>query len=111
MATVGVDVLHHQVVGDNLERIVEVLSLALERADVVLVTGGLGPTEDDITRDALAGVLGAPMRRHPELETLAPASGSPGSGAAACRANNLRQADVPDGRGYIVNDRRVRRRD
>ena len=58
LAEIGVDVLYHQVVGDNLERIVAVLELALERADVVLVTGGLGPTEDDITRDALAVAAG-----------------------------------------------------
>jgi nicotinamide-nucleotide amidase len=70
LAAIGLDVLHHQVVGDNLDRIVEVLTLGMERADVMLVTGGLGPTEDDITRDALAALLRVPMRRHPELEQL-----------------------------------------
>ena len=54
LAAVGVDVLHHQAVGDNIPRIVDVLRVALDRADVVLVTGGLGPTEDDLTRDAIA---------------------------------------------------------
>ena len=44
--------------------------MALGRADVVLVTGGLGPTEDDITRDAIARLLGVPMVRHPEIEAL-----------------------------------------
>ena len=70
LATVGVDVLHHQAVGDNIPRIVEVLRVALGRADVVLVTGGLGPTEDDLTRDAIAELLGAPMVRHPEIEDM-----------------------------------------
>ena len=60
LASIGVDVLHHQVVGDNLDRIQDVLRLALDRSDVVLVTGGLGPTEDDITRDALAWNTAAP---------------------------------------------------
>ncbi len=54
LAAIGVDVLHHQVVGDNLDRIVEAMRLSAGRADVVIVTGGLGPTQDDITRDALA---------------------------------------------------------
>ena len=48
LATVGVDVPHHQAVGDNIPRIVEALKVALGRADVVVVTGGLGPTEDDL---------------------------------------------------------------
>ena len=62
LAEIGVDVLYHQVVGDNLERIVQVLELAAARADVVLVTGGLGPTEDDITRDAIADAHGRAAR-------------------------------------------------
>lgn len=101
LATAGVDVLHHQVVGDNLERIVEVLTLSLQRADVVLVTGGLGPTEDDITRDALAALLGVPMRRHAELEALL-RSKFDRYGRGGMPFNNLRQADVPEGCRYIV---------
>jgi competence/damage-inducible protein CinA-like protein len=101
LAAVGIDVLHHQVVGDNLDRIVAVLTLALERADVVLVTGGLGPTEDDITRDALAAMLGVPMRRHPEIESLL-RSKFDRYRSAAMPLSNLRQADVPEGCRYIV---------
>ena len=69
-AAIGVDVLHHQAVGDNIPRIVEVLRVALDRADVVVITGGLGPTEDDLTRDAIARLLDLPMVRHPEIEAL-----------------------------------------
>ena len=101
LASIGVDVLHHQVVGDNLDRIQEVLRLALERSDVVLVTGGLGPTEDDITRDALAAMLGVGMRRHPEIEQLL-RSKFDRFGASAMPTSNLRQADVPEGCRYIV---------
>jgi nicotinamide-nucleotide amidase len=100
LASIGVDVLHHQVVGDNLERIVEVLRLALDRADVVLVTGGLGPTEDDITRDALAALLGAPMTRHAEIEQLLRAKFD--DIGRDMPMSNLRQADVPKGCRYIV---------
>ena len=101
LASIGVDVLHHQVVGDNLERIQEVLELALERSDVVLVTGGLGPTEDDITRDALAALLGVGMRRHAEIEQLL-RSKFDRFGGGDMPLSNLRQADVPEGCRYIV---------
>lgn len=95
LAGIGVDVCYHQVVGDNEDRIVGVLRLALERADAVLVTGGLGPTEDDLTRNAIATLLDAPLVRHPEIEQLL-RSKFAGYGREM-PANNLRQADVPDG--------------
>jgi nicotinamide-nucleotide amidase len=100
LAESGVDVLRHQTVGDNFERIVETLRLAAQRADVVLVTGGLGPTEDDITRDAIAELTGTPMMRHPELVDLLRAKFS-GMGRQMPE-NNLRQADVPEGARVIV---------
>jgi nicotinamide-nucleotide amidase len=103
LAAIGIDVLHHQAVGDNLDRIVEAIRLAAGRADVVIVTGGLGPTQDDITRDAIATVLDAPMVRHPELEDLLRqkfrAFGS------QMPVSNLRQADVPEGARYLVPTR------
>jgi len=104
LATVGVDVLHHQAVGDNIPRIVEVLRVALGRADVVLVTGGLGPTEDDLTRDAIAELLGAPMVRHPEIEDLLRLKFA-GFGRGDMPLSNLRQADVPEGVRTITPDR------
>ncbi|HEY7477407.1 MAG TPA: competence/damage-inducible protein A [Actinomycetota bacterium] len=102
LAAIGVDVLHHQVVGDNLPRIVDALRLASSRADAVLVTGGLGPTQDDLTRDAVAAAMGVPLIRRPELETwlrerFAGFSSSPMPGS------NLRQADVPKGAEPIDN--------
>jgi competence/damage-inducible protein CinA-like protein len=96
LAAVGVDVLHHQAVGDNIPRIIDALRVALERADVVLVTGGLGPTEDDLTRDAIAELLGAPMVRHPEIEDLLREKFA-GYGRGDMPLSNLRQADVPPG--------------
>src|SRR5581483_5959920 len=56
LAEIGVDVVHHQVVGDNVERIADAFHLALSRSDVVIATGGLGPTQDDVTREARASV-------------------------------------------------------
>ncbi len=94
LAEIGADVLYHQVVGDNLDRIVGTLHLAASRSDVVLVTGGLGPTQDDITRDALALAMGAQMTRHPEIERFL-GERFAGFGRGAMPSNNLRQADVP----------------
>lgn len=101
LAEIGVDVLYHQVVGDNLDRIVQVLVLAAERADVVLVTGGLGPTQDDITRDALAVALRVDMVRDPEIETFL-FERFAGFGRGEMPRNNLRQADVPVGARTIM---------
>jgi len=58
LAETGIDVYNTSVVGDNPRRLVESLKEALNRSDIVITTGGLGPTVDDITRDALAAALG-----------------------------------------------------
>lgn len=68
LAAVGCPVVHSSMVGDTVERIVVALRRALEDADVVVLTGGLGPTVDDLTRDAVAVVAGAPLERQPSLE-------------------------------------------
>ena len=104
LAAIGADVMNHQVVGDNLGRIVEAIRLSAGRADVVIVTGGLGPTQDDITRDALAVVMGAPMVRHPELEDLLREKFR-SFGRREMPESNLRQADVPDGARYLTPSR------
>lgn len=104
LAAIGADVLHHQVVGDNLDRIVDAMRLSAGRADVVIVTGGLGPTQDDITRDALAVVMGATMVRHPELEDLLREKFR-SFGRREMPESNLRQADVPEGARYLTPSR------
>jgi nicotinamide-nucleotide amidase len=68
LAAVGVPVVHSSMVGDQVERVVTALRRALEDADVVVVTGGLGPTVDDLTRQAVAVVADAPLERQPALE-------------------------------------------
>jgi nicotinamide-nucleotide amidase len=104
LAEVGADVLFQQVVGDNLRRIVDTLALAVGRSDVVLVTGGLGPTEDDITRDAIAELIEAPLERDPAIERWLRARFA-GFSDGEMPSNNLRQADVPRGARTIDNDR------
>ncbi|MGH2696822.1 MAG: molybdopterin-binding protein, partial [Actinomycetota bacterium] len=103
LAEIGVDVLHHQVVGDNVPRIAEAIARAASRADVVLVTGGLGPTGDDVTREALAAAAGVGLVRTPEIEDYLwdkfrrMQREMPGS--------NLVQADVPEGARYLLPER------
>jgi nicotinamide-nucleotide amidase len=61
LTTVGLDLHFKSTVGDNLERIKATLRSALERSDVIITTGGIGPTLDDLTREAVAEVLGRPL--------------------------------------------------
>ncbi len=61
LASVGIDSHYQTKVGDNLGRMVEVIEHALRRSDAVITTGGLGPTQDDITRDAVAAVMGVEL--------------------------------------------------
>ena len=58
LAGLGIGVYYHTVVGDNAERLTEVLSLARQRVDWVILSGGLGPTDDDLTKQTLASFLG-----------------------------------------------------
>jgi nicotinamide-nucleotide amidase len=102
LAEIGVDVLYHQVVGDNEGRIEDALRLALSHADVVIVTGGLGPTQDDITRQAVARVAGAGMVRRPQLEEMIRAKFARAGRDMA--ESNLVQADVPEGARVILPD-------
>jgi nicotinamide-nucleotide amidase len=66
---IGVNLYYKTTVGDNLDRVMEVLALGMVRSDVILVTGGLGPTADDITRQAIADAAGRPLLLHEEALT------------------------------------------
>ncbi len=65
---IGVDVYHIQSIGDNMDRLLDSLRRGMERSDLVLMTGGLGPTDDDLTRAAVARLLGEELYVDPELE-------------------------------------------
>jgi nicotinamide-nucleotide amidase len=67
LAENGVGLYYKTTVGDNRQRIVQTLDAALNRADAVLTSGGLGPTEDDLTREAVSDVFGRPLVFHPEV--------------------------------------------
>jgi nicotinamide-nucleotide amidase len=68
LAALGINCYWVSQVGDNLGRLTEVLGRAMDRSDLTVVSGGLGPTEDDLTREAIAAVLGEEMVVQPELE-------------------------------------------
>ena len=68
LPALGVDLYFKAVVGDNLDRLTEMMAKALERSDIVICTGGLGPTEDDLTREAISAVFGETPHVDPELE-------------------------------------------
>jgi nicotinamide-nucleotide amidase len=95
LALRGIEHLRQTKVGDNRARIVDVLREALDRADAVIVCGGLGPTQDDITREAIADLMGVELERRDELvhaiRDLFTRRGR------EMPENNLRQADVPVG--------------
>lgn len=65
LATYGINVHYHSVVGDNLQRVEAVFRQAQTRSDIIIVTGGLGPTEDDLTREAFQLISGLEMNEHP----------------------------------------------
>ena len=71
LSETGFNVYYHTVCGDNPARMTECMQLALSRSDLVFITGGLGPTYDDITKEVAAKLFGLPLVEHPEcLERL-----------------------------------------
>jgi nicotinamide-nucleotide amidase len=101
LAAAGVEVVASAAVGDDLERLVAALHLHLADADVVVLSGGLGPTVDDLTRDAVAAACDAPLVRQPVLEEQLRAKFA-GYGMTM-PPEVLRQADVPQGAEVLDN--------
>jgi nicotinamide-nucleotide amidase len=101
LAAVGIDTCEHRKVGDNLARMVQCIEELLDRADAVIICGGLGPTPDDVTREAIAEVMGVELERREELiDHIRQIFGGRGR---PFPENNLRQADVPKGGEAIPN--------
>jgi nicotinamide-nucleotide amidase len=101
LAKAGIDVYYHATVGDNKNRLYETIQAALARSDIVITTGGLGPTIDDITLDVIAKTLESPLtlkkiilrqiKRHFQKRGI------------KMPANNIRQAYVPKGAIWLAN--------
>ncbi len=99
--SLGIEVRFKTVVGDDPTRLADVFQTALRRSGLVILTGGLGPTEDDITRNVVAGVLDRPLRENAgvrgRIEKRLQRLGR------NMPANNLRQALVPEGADWLEN--------
>ncbi len=101
LADAGLDHYHQVVVGDNVARIAEAISVAVGRADALVITGGIGPTQDDVTREALAAAAGVPLEfSQPYADQLARWWEERGR---VMPESNLRQAWYPQGATMIPN--------
>lgn len=102
LAELGFSTLYHTVVGDNPERLRAVLALALSRADIVITTGGLGPTYDDLTREICAEALGCTLELDPDsLRRIRERFRAMGR---VMTPNNEKQAYLPRGCTVFPND-------
>lgn len=101
LAAEGFDTHYQVVVGDNLSRLVSTLRIAVERADAVLISGGIGPTQDDLTREAICELTGRKMVRDDDhaawIESRLHAQGR------KVAPNVLKMADLPDGAVPLPN--------
>ena len=94
-AELGLSCYHQDVVGDNEERLMETIRLALSRADILLLSGGLGPTQDDLTKEAAAKVMGRELYMHePSKEAIRQFFAERN---LEITDNNWKQAMVPEG--------------
>jgi len=101
LARLGIALVARGLVVDDPLRIASLLASALERSDLIIVTGGIGPTEDDVTREAVARALGRPLERDPEqVERLRRRFRKFGRRFGA---EQLKQADRPRGTSWIDN--------
>lgn len=102
LATLGIGVYRQSVVGDNAERLADDLRVALSRADLVITSGGLGPTADDLTKETAARVFGRKMQCHiPSLERIEAYFAATGR---VMTENNKKQAMMPEGAIVFDND-------
>ena len=101
LAALGIDIYHQSVVGDNADRLKQSLQLALSRADMVITTGGLGPTYDDLTKKTIADDFGVGMVLHePSMEKIRAFSAR----KKIQISSDQRQAMVPEGSIVFFND-------
>ncbi len=101
LARLGISVYHTSVVGDNPDRLKKAVLEAISRADLLILSGGLGPTYDDLTKETVAEVLGLPMIRDERI--LAQIEAFFASFGQKMPPNNAKQADIPSGAAAIPN--------
>ena len=104
LAEAGLDHYHQVVVGDNLGRVAAALTQAVGRSDAVIVTGGIGPTQDDLTREAICAAAGVEMAYSEEMATHLRDLWARRRGREM-PVSNLRQAEYPEGAVFLPNAR------
>jgi nicotinamide-nucleotide amidase len=100
-AALGLSCYYQTVVGDNADRLEEVVKAAIKRADVLILSGGLGPTEDDLTKEVAAGVMGRKMFLHEPSKTALEAHFT--KRGMVITDNNWKQAMIPEGSVVLPN--------
>jgi nicotinamide-nucleotide amidase len=101
--SLGIEVFFKTIVGDDRDRLAEVVRLALRRSELIILSGGLGPTEDDLNREVVAEVLGRKLRVIDEIQKRMQERWA--RMGRAMPENNLRQAMVPEGAEWLENQR------
>ena len=101
LAETGISLYRHTVVGDNPGRVRAALSEALARADLVITTGGLGPTEDDLTKEAVAAEFGLEMRF--DADSMRAIEARTRAAGRTLTENSRRQAYFPEGADILPN--------
>ena len=97
----GVNIYYHTVVGDNSERLSETLKQCLKRSDIVIMTGGLGPTQDDLSKETVAELFGKKLVIHePTVEAIKAFFAKAGR---EMTPNNLKQAYMPENSTILAN--------
>lgn len=102
LTTIGLNVYHHTVVGDNPARLKQAMEIAMGRADIIITTGGLGPTCDDLTKNVIAETMGLDLEYIPEEEQRL--RGYFEQRHREMTPNNLQQCYLPAGAVRLVND-------
>ena len=100
LANIGVDVFYKTSIGDNEKRLLDAIDIAYKRADIIISTGGLGPTDDDLTKETFAKYFNKKLVRHKEsLENLKSYYLN-----EDMPLSNLKQADIPEGAIVLLNE-------
>ena len=105
LSGLGINVYYHTVVGDNPDRLRQAVEIARGRADILITTGGLGPTYDDMTKETLAGCFGKRLQYHPEIGEQIRAFFAHRLPGHPMPENNLRQAYFPEDCVVLENRR------
>ena len=102
LSTLGINLFYHSVVGDNSERLKQTILTALKRSDIIITTGGLGPTQDDLTKETISKLLNLPLELHkPSYKHIKDYFKND---SCKMTTNNIKQAYIPMGSIVIPNN-------